>query len=163
MEIKKSIVKNVQGNGTWDSSFGLMYKFDIEMENGDMGTYLSKSKDQNKFIVGQEREYEYTGGDNPRIKPHYDSPYTPQTTQKPAQQTYVSSSVVPKDRIISNQSSMNRSMEYHCCKYKNGNISIDLKEILKDAEIISDWVLNYNGKHKEEPIQQPKKEDDLPF
>ena len=70
MEIKKSKVTNVQGNGTWDGKFGMMFKFDINMENGDAGEYSSKSQDQTKFVVGQEVDYEFHGGQYPRIKPH---------------------------------------------------------------------------------------------
>ena len=46
---KKSKVTNVQASGTWEGKFGLMYKFEVEFENGDAGEYSSKSKDQNKF------------------------------------------------------------------------------------------------------------------
>ena len=79
MEIKKSAVTNVQPNGTWDGKYGLMYKFDVSFENGDTGSYLSKYENQTKFIVGQETEYEYTGGDYPKVKPHYVNP-VPKTT-----------------------------------------------------------------------------------
>lgn len=74
MEIKKSIVDQVIPNGTWEGRFGLMYKFEIVFENGDVGEYSSKSKDQNKFEVGQEAEYEFTDGKFPKVKPHYSKP-----------------------------------------------------------------------------------------
>jgi hypothetical protein len=74
MEIKKSVVSLVMPNGTWEGKYGLMYKFIIEFENGDRGSYLSKSETQNKFISGNETEYEYTGGEYPKIKPHYANP-----------------------------------------------------------------------------------------
>ena len=67
--MKKSIVKNVQGNGTWEGKFGLMYKFEVEMENGDSGEYSSKSKEQTKFVVGEEVEYEFIDGNFPKINP----------------------------------------------------------------------------------------------
>ena len=66
---KNSVVKNVQGNGTWEGKFGLMYKYDVEMENGDSGEYSSKSESQNKFVVGQQVDYEYIEGKYPKIKP----------------------------------------------------------------------------------------------
>jgi hypothetical protein len=72
--IKKSKVTNVQSNGTWEGKFGLMYKFEIEMENGDIGEYSSKSKDQDKFVAGQEVEYEFIGGNFPKVKPVYQKP-----------------------------------------------------------------------------------------
>ena len=42
MEQKKSTVTNVQSNGTWDGQYGLMHKFEVSFENGDVGEYLSK-------------------------------------------------------------------------------------------------------------------------
>jgi len=66
---KKSKVVRVAGNGTWEGKYGLMYKFEVEMENGDIGEYSSKSKDQNKFVEGQETEYEFLDGQFPKIKP----------------------------------------------------------------------------------------------
>ena len=49
-----------------------MYKFDIEMYNGDHGECASKSNDVNslKFKIGQEAEYEYHTGKYPKIKPY---------------------------------------------------------------------------------------------
>jgi hypothetical protein len=69
MEQKKSIVKSVTPNGTWEGNYGLMYKFEIEFENGDIGEYLSKSENQDKFIVGQDTDYQFKGGQYPRVKP----------------------------------------------------------------------------------------------
>jgi len=48
-EVKTSKVVAVTPNGTWDGSYGTMYKFEIVFQNGDVGEYSSKSKDQNKF------------------------------------------------------------------------------------------------------------------
>tara|TARA_R100000742_G_C4260180_1_gene77995 strand:+ start:148 stop:603 length:456 start_codon:yes stop_codon:yes gene_type:complete len=67
MSIKKSIVTRVTANGTWEGKFGLMYKFEIEMENGDVGENLSKAEIC-KFKEGQEAEYEFIDGDWPKIK-----------------------------------------------------------------------------------------------
>ena len=69
MEQKKSVVTNVQSNGTWEGKFGLMYKFEVSFENGDTGEYLSKSENQDKFVVGQETDYQFAGGKYPRVKP----------------------------------------------------------------------------------------------
>jgi hypothetical protein len=73
MLLKTSKVKSVQANGTWESKAtgDTYYKFEVEMEDGNIGEYSSKSKDQIKFVVGQETEYEYHGGKFPKIKPHY--------------------------------------------------------------------------------------------
>jgi hypothetical protein len=66
---KKSKVTRVTGNGTWEGNYGLMYKFEIEMENGDIGEYMTKSESQNKFIEGVETDYTFIDGNFPKIKP----------------------------------------------------------------------------------------------
>jgi len=53
----RSKVTQVAGMGTWDSQYGTLYKFEVHFENGDYGTYMSKSQDQNKFVIGQEATY----------------------------------------------------------------------------------------------------------
>lgn len=54
-----SKVKSVQANGTYDSQYGVLYKFDYEMEDG---TSLSANhKSQTPFPVGTEVEYEIKG------------------------------------------------------------------------------------------------------
>lgn len=73
-KIKKSVVKSVTANGTWESKrepIKTFYKHQIEMENGDIGEYSSIAQEQDKFVVGTEVEYEYTAGEFPKIKPHY--------------------------------------------------------------------------------------------
>ena len=65
---KKSKVTRVTGNGTWEGQYGLMYKFEIEMENGDIGENLSKTKEC-KFQEGQVTDYEFVDGQFPKIKP----------------------------------------------------------------------------------------------
>ncbi len=65
---KNSRVTRVTGNGTWDGNYGLMYKFEIEMENGDIGENLSKTPEC-RFKEGQVTDYEFTDGQFPRIKP----------------------------------------------------------------------------------------------
>ena len=67
--IKKSKVTSVQNNGTWEGKFGLMYKFEVEFENGDCGEYSSKSQDQTKFVADQETDYEFIDGKFPKVKP----------------------------------------------------------------------------------------------
>ena len=68
---KNSKVTKVTPNGTWDSQYGLKYKFEIEMENGDLGEYNSKTKEQTKFVVDQVVDYEFKDGQFPKINPVY--------------------------------------------------------------------------------------------
>ena len=66
---KKSKVVSVQANGTWEGKYGVMYKYEVAFENGDAGEYSSKSAEQNKFVEGQETEYEFIDGKFPKVKP----------------------------------------------------------------------------------------------
>tara|TARA_R100001480_G_scaffold97051_1_gene101829 strand:+ start:562 stop:954 length:393 start_codon:yes stop_codon:yes gene_type:complete len=57
--MKTSKVKNVQGNGTYESQHGTLFKFDYEFEDG---THLSANhKTQNHFKIGDTVEYTIKG------------------------------------------------------------------------------------------------------
>ena len=51
---KSSVVKNVQGNGTFDWNGKTFYKFAVEFANGDSGDFNTINETQNKFKVGEE-------------------------------------------------------------------------------------------------------------
>jgi len=62
METKTSKVKNVQGNGTYDSQHGTLFKFDYEFEDG---AHLSANhKTQNHFKIGDTVEYTVKGSND---------------------------------------------------------------------------------------------------
>ena len=78
MESKKSVVtkiKYLEGND-YTGKYGTYYKFDVAFENGDQGEYSSKDKDNPKFVVDQEQEYQVdlTYPQYPKIK-FYNSEY----------------------------------------------------------------------------------------
>lgn len=54
----QSKIKTIQPNGTWDSRNGLMYKFEVELEDGTSGEVSAKT--QNRWNIGDEVEYEVT-------------------------------------------------------------------------------------------------------
>ena len=58
-QMKTSKVKAVTGNGTWESNYGLLYKFEYVMEDGQIVNANHKTQDGN-FKVGEEVEYEIT-------------------------------------------------------------------------------------------------------
>ena len=77
MEIKKSKPSSIEAKGTFDSKFGLMYKYEISMEDGNTGQYASKKytsteADGFPFIINVETEYEWHPGQYPAIKPKSD-------------------------------------------------------------------------------------------
>lgn len=57
MEQKKSITRSAIFKKSHSSQNGLFYIFEITMDNGDKGSYLSKSETQDKFVEGKEIEY----------------------------------------------------------------------------------------------------------
>ena len=137
--IKKSKVKSVQANGTWKGKFGLMYKFEIEMDNGDLGEYSSKVKEQDKFVKGKETEYEFIDGNFPKIKPVY---------QKPSDNS-------DRQESIIRQSTLKCAVEY----LKGAEAS--LEEVFDAAEQMIAWV-NKKEINKSE-INNTDNNDDLPF
>jgi len=54
-KMKTSKIKSIQNNGTWKE----LFKFEVEMENGDVGGCFAKTQDP-PFKVGDEKSYEYT-------------------------------------------------------------------------------------------------------
>lgn len=92
METRVSIVKNVTGNGTWESNHGLLYSFIYEMEDGAI--FKANHKTQNPLELGQEAEYTITKqnaqyGDQGKIKKYnpqyagksFNNPPTPQKAE----------------------------------------------------------------------------------
>lgn len=58
MEQKTSVVKSTSFKNSFIGKYGEQFSHTIEFDNGDKGEYVSKSKDQNKFVVGQSVEYQ---------------------------------------------------------------------------------------------------------
>ena len=153
--LKTSKVKNVQSNGTWEGKFGLMYKLEVEMEDGNVGEYSSKSKEQDKVVVGQEMEYEYIDGRFPKVKPHYNK----------GNFTGGFKSNDDRQESIIRQSSLKAAVEY----LKGAEAS--LEEVFESAEKMIAWVnkrqVNTNDNSRQDLqdklMEMPKLEDDLPF
>ena len=144
--MKKSKVKQVQPNGTWEGNYGLMYKFEVTFENGDVGEYSSKSEQQTKFIEGEETEYEFTAGKFPKVKPYYEPPSNKQSFYKKDDNV---------QNLIVRQSSVKCATELSSA-YINQGHTIGVADVTKMAQEICDWV------NKE--IKETKtKKDDMPF
>ena len=128
---KKSKVTNVQASGTWEGKFGLMYKFEVEFDNGDAGEYSSKSKDQTKFVVGQETDYEYIDGKFPKVKPVWT-----QQGQIPAstKTNYNTSNDSKRQDLICKQSSLKSAVEY--------DNTCSIEKVIENAQIFYEWVVN---------------------
>ncbi len=144
---KKSKVTNVQANGTWKGRHGLMYKFEVSFENGDAGEYSSKSKDQNKFIEGQETDYEFIDGKYPKVKPVW---LQEQTQSTPPTQSTSKRTDDVQDLIV-RQSSLKAAVDF--C---DSDCTVD--HIIANAEIFYDWVMR-----NEKTNNNNNNNNDLPF
>ena len=71
--MKTAKVVSVSPKGDYQLRDGkTLYKFFVSMDNGDSGEYSSVKADQDKFVVGQDAEYELTSTQyGNRIKPVY--------------------------------------------------------------------------------------------
>lgn len=159
-ETKKGVVTSATGNGTWDSKYGTMYKFEVAFDNGDAGEYNSKSQDQNKFIVGQEAEYTMTSRD------YNGSTYC---TIKPAQPAggytgggYKSKSDPDKDRRIAKLAVLKSATELVTAKL------VERKDLFAIAGEMMKWVYDEEPKldvkpHTPTAILPDGSTDDLPF
>jgi hypothetical protein len=106
-----------------------LYKFFVSMDNGDSGEYSSVKADQDKFIVGQEVEYELTNTQyGNKIKPVYSQGgggYTPS----------YSSGSDDKQKMIVKQSCLKAAVDL--LKDKGAKST----DVLKIADSFVNWVL----------------------
>ena len=154
--IKTSTVKSVQANGTWEGQYGIMYKFEVEFEDGSIGEYSSKTQEQTKFVEGQEMEYEFINGKFPKVKPVY---------KKPDFSSNLGSGGYKKNdnvqKMIVKQSSLKAAVDY--CS--GGNCSTS--DILKVADEFVAWVME-DKKHTKNILDNKDTmfngdNDDFPF
>tara|TARA_R100001594_G_scaffold149660_1_gene208152 strand:+ start:291 stop:716 length:426 start_codon:yes stop_codon:yes gene_type:complete len=138
---KKSTVKSVQGTGTWKNREGKeFYKYEVEMENGDTGEYSSISDSQEKFIEGKEVEYNYTGGDYPKIKPYYSNPTS---------SNYSYSVKSNDDEQIARSVGLKAATELGVAQ------GLELAEILETAKIMADFIIKDKTVAKEDNNDMP--------
>ena len=149
--MKTDKVKRVTANGTWEGKFGMMYKFEIEFENGDCGEYSSKSEQQTKFVEGQEANYEFIGGKFPKVKPFY----------APPQSNGQSVNYKKDDNVqylIVRQSSLKAAVDY--CRGSN----CSPEEVCENAQLFAEWVMEKKMNVINETNEGIKESNnDLPF
>ena len=130
--MKNSKVTSVQSNGSWEGKYGIMYKFEIGFENGDVGEYSSKNQEQNKFVIGTNADYEYTDGKFPKVKPVYIKPDS-------FNNSFSNSSNDNPDRqkLIVKQSSLKAAVEF--------DNKCSPEDVLKNADMFYNWVMGLNN------------------
>ncbi len=124
----KAKVVSVSPKGDYQLRDGkTLYKFFVSMDNGDSGEYSSVKPDQDKFIVGQEAEYELRNTQyGNKIKPVYaQGGYTPS----------YSSGGDDKQKMIVKQSCLKAAVDL--LKDKGAKST----DVLKVADSFVAWVL----------------------
>ena len=165
METKVSVVKNLQGSGTWQGKTDLFYRYDLEMENGDLGSYLSKTveKDDLPFGVGDEIEYDFYPDDKyPKIKKpgkpgerydpskskggggrdNYWEKWKPEFDQKC--QDYRESHDKQRERSITIHGSLERAIHFHSVAgFESKTLEEQKVEVWETAKSFADNISNY--------------------
>ena len=152
----KAVVKSTQNTGTWEGHGKMFNLYEIQIGE-HVGQYMSnkymdKEATDFPFIVGQEAEYEYTGGDHPKIKlPKKD--FQPSNNAPNASKSYGDDSA--RQLMIVRQSSLNRAIEiliHNKSKIPDptiGDSMVDEIEAIELAERLTKWVMQ--PEKKEEP------------
>ena len=112
------------------SQYGTLYSFEVKFNNGDTGFYNSKTKEQNKFIVGTEVEYEIETKSNDRGSWNVVKPVV---TQKSFGGGFGKAAPKNENSIIA-QSSIKASVELICAG------KINPEKLFETAEKIMAWV-----------------------
>ena len=142
---KQAVVASVQGNGTYQGQYGLLYKWEVTFDNGDWGTAMTKEERQSTWVVGKEVKYdiqskEYNGRQYFNVKAVQDKPAggggakyakDPETEKRIARMSVLKAAT---DLVIAEKLSMG--------------------ELLIYAEVFEKWVYG-------EPVKMPN--EDLPW
>ena len=152
--MKKALVTNVVYIQAKDLQYGRFYEFEVTFNNGDKGFYLSKSQEQNKFMIGQEAPYEFTPHDKwPKVKP-VNPDYQQPASNGFKSNSNSSSSNFDKAELIARQSSLGHAVN----SFQGAKVSSET--IIKRAEQFKSWVLTGEKVTEVELNTMP---DDMPF
>ena len=177
--MKKGKVVSVVPQGDYQLKDGkTLYKFALTFDNGDTGEYSSVKPDQDKFVAGQETEYELNATQyGNRIKPVYNQgggfSGGGYSSNNVSGGNYSSGSDA-KQKMIVKQSSLKAAVDL--LKDKGAKST----DVLKVADLFVNWVMEEDKKEdnatydthfasREEKIEVAKaivngqSEDDLPF
>ena len=109
--MKTSTISAVQGNGTWEGPHGLLYSYEVRLNNGDH--ILLNAKSENAFSIGQELSYELTGKTDRNQTP-YAKKVNPQFTANRAQAAPSYGGGEDRNKAIEVQMAFKCAMEYVC-------------------------------------------------
>ena len=101
--MKTSKITNVQGNGSWQGDYGLMYSFEYTLENGEVGLANHKTVEA-KYKEGDSVNYEVSKdkqGNNKFSFLTVDKPFNNYSNKKPSQGSFALS--YAKDLFIADK------------------------------------------------------------
>lgn len=80
---KRSTIKQVISNGTWESNYGMMYAYELHFESGDVANFSAKTAD--KFKEGEVLDYHHTGRNDRNGTPMAKVVFNQQAMEAPKQ------------------------------------------------------------------------------
>lgn len=146
----QGIVKHVQNNGSINLKHGLFYKYEVSIQSDNEllhGEYLSKSDNQNKFVQGEQVNFEYQAGKYPKIKPVTDFEYKSSFANDT--KTTTTTNTTDRETLIIRQSTLKCATDYIC---NNGGDKADVIEL---AEMFTEWVTTGKKPNKEINNEMP--------
>ena len=146
--MKNSKVVNLQGSGM----LKVLYVFEVELDNGDVGKIYRKSNDS-KLTNGQ--DISYTINDKGSIKIVTDYQKNNQSQSNPQKSDDV-------QKLIVKQSSLKAAVDY--------DNKCSPEDVLKNAQMFYDWVMGNDVQKKVDKVAKAFNDkfagttpDDLPF
>jgi hypothetical protein len=158
-QLTKSKVTNLQSGGTWEAQSGTMFRFEIALENGNVGEYSSskyKSIEELPFTIGSEIEYEWKDGKFPKVsRPQIAGTerWKPSNNSQSKMNFNRNKADDPIQKMICRQSSLQRAVEI-LVHNKQGAI-VKPSEVIKYADYFTNWVMEED----KTPVQAPVKEE----
>jgi len=145
---KTATVKNCQPLPNWKD----LFQWEVEMDNGDKGSNLTKTETQAYFIPGNLVEYEWIDGKFPMIKRVKKANY-----DKPAQSKHSQGGDKVQLYII-RQSSLKASIDFNNITYDPDNRPTR-DSIIEDAEFFSNYVVQGLGESDANLTQTGRKDE----
>jgi hypothetical protein len=160
MVVKKSVVKSVKylEGKDFEGNFGTLYKYEVVMENGDIGEYSSKSQHQDKFIEGKTTDYDWDTKypKFPKIKPHSMFEGTPRAiTPQNNSNGLKTPENANREVLIIRQVCIKASCEYHAGR------NTSTEDVISDAQMFEKYI---TGQMKIGSVEiHQDKPNDMPF
>lgn len=141
-------VKSVTADGTWESKYGLLYQWQVELENGKSGRVNTKNQ-KPWFEVGSEVEIkDYKEGVD-----QYGNKWSNMKLDKPdGQKSFKSGGggykgrTAEENKSIAVQSAFKAALDFHVAEgYQSVDHSQKILELCNTAEIIGNKIIEVSG------------------